>query len=246
MKKFLVIFLAIFPLVVFSQNAKEIVKRANDLIMGKTSRGTSKMIVVRPDWTREVTMKTWSKGRDYYLILITAPAREKGQVFLKRKNEMWNWLPSIGRLIKLPPSMMMQSWMGSDFTNDDLLKHSSIVDDYNHTIIGEENVSGYDCWKIELIPKPDAAVVWGKILMWISKKGDYMLKTEYYDEAGELKNTQYGSEIKEAGGRVLPTVLTMVPADKPGYKTVFKLIEIEFNKPIPESFFSLKNIKRVR
>ncbi len=231
---------------IFSQNATEIVRRANDLIMGKTSHGKSKMIVVRPDWKREVTMKTWSKGNDYYLILILSPAREKGQVFLKRKNEMWNWLPSIGRLIKLPPSMMMQSWMGSDFTNDDLLKESSIVDDYTHKIIGEEKVSGYDCWKIELTPKPDATVVWGKIIMWIAKNKYFMLKTEYYDETGELKNTQYGSEIKKIGGRTIPTVLTMFPADKEGYKTIFQILEIEFNKPIPSSFFSIKNIKRVR
>ncbi len=246
MKRKIYFLLVILPAILFSQNATEIVRKANDLVMGKTSRGISKMIVVRPDWKREVTMKTWSKGNDYYLILITAPAREKGQAFLKRKNEMWNWLPSIGRLIKLPPSMMMQSWMGSDFTNDDLLKQSSIVEDYLHKIIGEENMGGYDCWKIELTPKPDAAVVWAKVLMWISKSGYFMLKTEYYDEDGELKNTQYGSEIKMLGGRKLPTKLTMIPANKEGHKTIFEMLEMEFNKPIPESFFSLKNIKRVR
>jgi outer membrane lipoprotein-sorting protein len=238
--------LLILPTLFFSQNASEIVKKANDLILGKTSRGKSKMTVVRPDWTREVTMKTWSKGKDYYLILITSPAREKGQVFLKRKNEMWNWLPSIGRIIKLPPSMMMQSWMGSDFTNNDLLKQNSIVTDYYHKILGSEKISGYDCWKIELVPKPDVPVVWGKIIMWISKKGYYMLKTEYYDETNELKNTQYGSEIEKIGGRTLPTKLTMIPADKEGHKTIFKMLAVEYDKPISDDFFSLKNIKRVK
>ena len=243
--KFLLLFF-LFNVFAFSQNAYQIVHRANELIMGKTSRGTSKMIIVRPDWKREVSMKTWSKGNDYYIVLITAPAREKGQVFLKRKNEMWNWLPSINRLIKLPPSMMMQSWMGSDFTNDDLLKESSIVTDYNHKIIGSEKIDNYDCWKIELLPKPNAAVVWGKIIMWITKKGYMVLRTEYYDESNELQNTQYGTEIKKIGGRVLPSVLTMVPADKEGHKTIFKIIDIEFDKPIPTSFFSIKNIKRIR
>jgi len=137
--------------------------------MGKTSQGLNKMIVVRPDWKREVEMKMWSKGNDYYLILITAPAREKGQVFLKRKNEMWNWIPSINRMIKIPPSMMSQSWMGSDFTNDDLVRESNIQRDYSLTLLGEDVLDGVKCWKIRGIPHPDAPVVWGKILYWVRK-----------------------------------------------------------------------------
>ncbi len=234
------------PFLLFGQNATEIVRKANDLVMGKTSQGINKMKVVRPDWSREVTMKVWSKGTDYYMILITAPAREKGQVFLKRKNELWNWMPSIGRMIKIPPSMMMQSWMGSDFTNDDLLKESSIVNDYVHKIIGSEVVDGYDCYKIELTPKPNAAVVWGKILMWVSKKEYYELKIEFYDETGALINMQLGSEIKKMGGRTLPTKLIMIPMDKKGNKTILELIDVVFDKPIPNSFFSQQNMKRLR
>ena len=231
---------------IFAQDATEIVKKANDLVMGKTSQGINKMIVVRPDWSREVSMKMWSKGTEYYLIYITAPAREKGQVFLKRKNELWNWMPSIGRMIKIPPSMMMQSWMGSDFTNDDLLKESSIVNDYEHKIIGSEEIDGYDCYKIELTPKPNAAVVWGKILMWISKKEFYELKIEFYDETGELINKQFGSEIKKMGNRTIPTKLTMIPVDKEGHKTILEFIDVEFDKPISDGFFSKQNMKRVR
>jgi hypothetical protein len=120
-----------------SQDTKEIVQKATDLIMGKTNIGESKMTIIRPDWSREVTMKSWSKGIDYYLIIITAPARDKGQVFLKREIEMWNWMPSISRMIKIPPSMLMQSWMGSDFTNDDLLKES----DEDEELINIQNSS---------------------------------------------------------------------------------------------------------
>ena len=214
--------------------------------MGKTSQGLNKMIVVRPDWKREVEMKMWSKGNDYYLILITAPAREKGQVFLKRKNEMWNWIPSINRMIKIPPSMMSQSWMGSDFTNDDLLKEASIVKDYTHEIIGTEKINGYECYKIKLLPKPDAAVVWGKIIAWIAKGKYYQLKTEFYDETGELINTQIGSDIKNIGNRTLPSKLEMIPADKEGYKTILIMRNIIFNKNIPDNFFSLQNMKRIR
>ncbi len=230
----------------FGQNATEIVRKANNLAMGKTSQGINKMIVVRPDWKREVEMKIWSKGNDYYLILITAPAREKGQVFLKRKNEMWNWIPSINRMIKLPPSMMSQSWMGSDFTNDDLLKEASIVKDYTHKIIGTDTIGGYDCYKIELLPKPEAAVVWDKIITWIAKEKYYQLKTEFYDETGELVSTQLGLNIKKIGNRTLPSKLEMIPADKEGHKTIIELIDIIFDKKIPDSFFSLQNMKRVR
>jgi len=180
------------------------------------------------------------------MIYITAPAREKGQVFLKRKNELWNWMPSIGRMIKIPPSMMMQSWMGSDFTNDDLLKESSIVNDYVHKFIGSEEIDGYDCYKIELIPKPNAAVVWGKILMWVSKKEYFELKIEFYDETGELINKQFGSEIKKMGDRTIPTKLSIIPVDKEGNETILELIDVEFDKPIPDDFFSKQNMKRVR
>ena len=230
----------------FGQNAKEIVQKANDLVLGKTSQGINTMILVRPDWQREVSMKVWSKGIDYYMILITAPAREKGQVFMKRKNEMWNWVPSINKMIKIPPSMMAQSWMGSDFTNDDLLKESSIVVDYNHKIIGRDSIDNHDCYKVELIPKPEAAIVWGKVILWIAKDNYYQLKAEYYDEIGELINTQYGSDLKKLGDRTIPSKLTMIPSDKEGNKTILKLIDMEFNKNIPLSFFSQQNMKRIK
>ena len=124
--------------------AKEIVNKANDLMRGKSSYSEVTMHIVRPKWERTLSFKAWSKGTKYSMIYITAPAKEKGQVFLKRDKEMWNWIPSIGRTIKIPPSMMMQSWMGSDMTNDDLVKESSIVEDYNQKLIGSEELKGYD------------------------------------------------------------------------------------------------------
>ncbi len=228
------------------QTAQEIVKKSNDNNLGITSQGVSKMIVVRPDWSREVEMKSWSKGTDYYLIYITSPARDKGQVFLKRKQELWNWMPSIGRMIKLPPSMMMQSWMGSDFTNDDLLKQSSLVTDYKHTIVAEETIYNHKTWKIEFIPKPDAPVVWGKIVMWITKAHYLQIKVEYFDETLELVNTMLGSKIKNIGDRMLPTKMEMIPADKPGNKTILEYSTIVFDKPIPDRFFSQQNMKKVK
>ncbi len=236
----------IFCSTIIGQNAKEIVKKSNDNNLGLTSQGISKMTVVRPDWTREVEMKSWSKGTDYYIIYITSPARDKGQVFLKRKMELWNWMPSIGRMIKLPPSMMMQSWMGSDFTNDDLLKQSSLVKDYKHTIVAEEKINSLDAWKIEFIPKPNAPVVWGKIIMWITKEHYLQIKAEYYDETLELVNTMVGSKIKNVGDRMLPLKMEMIPADKPGNKTILEYSKIVFDKPISDRFFSQQNMKKVK
>jgi len=191
-------------------------------------------------------MKSWSKGDDYFLIYITAPAKDKGQVFLKRKKEMWNWVPSIERMIKIPPSMMMQSWMGSDFTNDDLVKQSSIVNDYSHKLLGEETIRDQVCYKIELIPYPDAPVVWGKIISWITKEGFNFWKSEYYDEDGFLVNIETASDLKDFGDRTLPSRMEIIPADEEGKKTILLFKQMEFNKPIDDSFFTQQNMKRIR
>jgi outer membrane lipoprotein-sorting protein len=229
-----------------AQDIKEIVKKAEDKFRGKSSEGTMTMIIERPTWSRTVTMKSWSIGNDYSLIYITAPAKEKGQVFLKRQSEMWNWVPTIERMIKIPPSMMMQSWMGSDFTNDDLVRESSLVIDYTHKLIGEETIDGYKCYKIELIPLPDAPVVWGKVFMWISKNEFYWLRSEFYDEDGILVNTEILSDIKKMDDRTMPTRMEMIPADEEGHKTIMIYDKIDFDIKIDESFFSQQNMKRVR
>jgi len=228
------------------QTAKEIVKKADDKMQGESNKSEMKMTIVRPSWKREITMKGWSMGREYSLILITAPARDKGSAFLKRKNEMWNWQPSIDRVIKLPPSMMLQSWMGSDFTNDDLVKESSIVHDYDQTLAQDTIISGLDCYKIIMVPHENAAVVWGKVIVYIDKVNFNELLVYYYDEDNFLVNTMILSDVKEMGGRIIPTHLEMIPADEPNNKTVIDYLNLEFNLHLQESFFSLQNMKRVR
>ena len=232
----------------FSQNltAKQIIVKADNLQRGESNKGEMRMSIIRPKWTRTITMKSWSKGREFSMTYILSPAKEKGQVFMKRKNEMWNWVPTISRMIKLPPSMMSQGWMGSDYTNDDILKESSIVVDYNHKIIGSETLENLDCFKIELMPKEDAAVTWGKVIKWISKKDYWQLQTQYFDEDDELIRTEKASEIKTFGDRKLPSKLEIIPADKPNQRTVVTIIKSDFNVNIDESFFSQQNMKRVR
>ena len=227
-------------------DAKEIVRRADEKTRGLSSLGTMTMTVIRPEWSRTITMKTWSKSREYAMVLITAPARDKGQVFLKIKTEMWNWVPSIDKTIKIPPSMMLQSWMGSDFTNDDLVRQSSIVVDYTHKLLGKEKVRDMDCYKIELIPHPDAAVVWGKIIMWITVSGYDSWMSEYYDEDNVLVNISNNYDIKRMGDRDIPTRLEMVPQNKKGQKTIMHIDEMKFNTGIGEEFFSQQNMKKIR
>jgi len=244
--KEIISFLILFISFSFAQDAKEIVKKADELMRSKSSYSEMTMTIVKPDWSRTMSMKIWALEPDYALIYITSPARDKGTVTLKRKNEVWNWLPSAQKVIKIPPSMMLQSWMGSDFTNDDLVRQSSIVEDYNHSLLGEEKLNGYQSYKIEMIPKPEAGVVWGKILTWISKEKFLQIKADYYDEDGYLVKTFTGSEEQKMDGRNILTHWEMIPVDKPGNKTMMEYSDIEFNFKVDQSFFSEQNMKRVR
>jgi outer membrane lipoprotein-sorting protein len=239
--------LLILPSLTMAQmTAREIIDEADKKMQGKSSSSEMTMEIIRPDWKREIGIKGWALDKEYSLMLITSPARDKGSAFLKREKEIWNWQPSIDRVIKLPPSMMMQSWMGSDFTNDDLVKESSIVRDYEHTLVGDTTMMDRDTWIIELIPKEDAAVVWGRIRAYITK-GDYLqLLFKYYDEDEFLVNTMVLSDIKEIGGKILPTRMEIIPAENPDQKTVIVYQDIDFDVNLKEDFFSIQNMKRIR
>ena len=241
----LFIFLTFFQ-GISEMTAVEIVKKANDLRYGETSKGEMDMTLIRPSWKRTISMKMWTKGTDYSMVIITAPAKEKGQVFMKRETEMWNWIPKISRMIKLPPSTMSQGWMGSDYTNDDMMNEGSIVNKFNHKILRSEKFEDMDCYVIESTPKDDDDVVWGKKVIWISKGDFFTLKTESYDEDMYLVKTEIASEIKQMGGKRLPSKFEIIPADNPGYKTVVLLRDIVFNTAISNNFFSQQNMKRIR
>lgn len=229
-----------------SQTAKEIVRQSYDLMQGESNESFITVTIIRPTWQRSLSVHSWTKGKDFSLAVITDPPKERGQSFLKRYNEIWNWQPSIQRMIKLPPSMMSQGWMGSDFSNDDLLKETSIVDDYKHEFIGEEVINNMPCYKIKLTPNSDAAVVWGSIIKWISKKNYLQLKSEYYDEEGQLIKTELAYDIKEMDGRIIPTRFELIPVDKQGYKTIVTLNKVFFNKSIPAHFFSQQNMRNLK
>jgi outer membrane lipoprotein-sorting protein len=228
-------------------SATEIVKKADEKFNGeKSSFMVMSMTIIRPTWQRTIEFKNWSMGHEYALTLITAPAKDAGQTFLKRISEMWNWNPVISRLIKLPPSMMSQGWMGSDYTNDDILKESSVVTDYTHEMSGEETIDGRLCYKIKLTAKPDAVVVWGQQIQWIDKKDFLVLRVELFDQERSLVRTETGSDIKMMDGRLIASHLELIPVDEPGNKTLVDIREVKFNITIKETYFSQQNMKNLR
>jgi outer membrane lipoprotein-sorting protein len=228
-------------------SATDIVRKADEKFNGeKSSYSVMSMKIIRPEWQRTIEFKSWTLGKNFALALITAPAKETGQTFLKRGSEMWSWNPSISRLIKLPPSMMSQGWMGSDYTNDDILRESSVVTDYVHEIVGEENIDGRACYKINMTAREDASIIWGKQIRWIDKKDFLVLKAELYDEDGYLVRTETGSDIKVMDGRTITSKIELVPEEEPQNKTLIEIREIKFNIPLEESFFSQQNMKRLR
>lgn len=230
----------------FSQDASEIIKKTDQKMRGESSKGSMTMKIIRPDWTREMSLKSWSKGDELALVLVTAPASEAGQATLKRDTEIWSWQPSIDKVVKLPPSMMSQSWMGSDFTNDDLVRESSIVKDYDASLEGDTTIDGRKAWKIILTPKPNAAVVWGEIHTYIDKEEYIQLLVKFFDEDEYLVNTMISSNIKKMGGRTIATKLVMIPAEKPGHSTQITYNNLEFNMAVDDAFFSIQNMKKVR
>lgn len=229
----------------WAQDAKDIVKRADDKMRGQTSQAEMIIKTTRPTWTREMTVRTWMKGTEYAMILIQSPVKDRGTVFLKRKKEVWNWLPTLERSIKLPPSMMSQSWMGTDFTNDDLVKESSVVEDYNHTIAGDTLIAGKSCYIIQMIPKPESAVVWGKLIVCIDKKDFLELHSRFYDEEDGLVNIMNSFDIEDMDGRLVPTRLEMIPMDKKNQRTEIIYKKILFNRPIDDAFFTIERMRNL-
>ena len=227
-------------------SALDIVAKADAKTRGNSSYMEMTMKIVRPKYTREISMKSWTKGTNLALVKITATAKDAGQGYLKINNDLWNWLPSIDRLVKMSASVMGQSWMGSDFTNDDMVRQSSTVNDYTHKILAEEQIREFNCWKIELTPKANAAVVWGKVIMWIDESGFDVIKAQYFDESNILVQTMENFDFKTFSDRKMPTRMEMTPADKSGQKTIITVSKAQYNQPINDNFFSQQSLKTIQ
>ena len=222
----------------------EIVERVESLLWGKTLQAQLEMTITTPRWQRTVSLQTWIERPRRSFIRILAPAKEAGIGSLRIGAEMWNYLPSIERTIKIPPSMMMQPWMGSDFTNDDLVKESSLVNDYEHRVLGMEPRGGAVVYVVEAVPKPDAAVVWGRILIRARQADFVPVSEEFYDERGKLVRVMTFSDVRSLGGRVIPTRWEMRPTAKPGNWTAVVLKSARYDAPVDADIFSQRNLQK--
>ena len=228
-------------------DATAIIDRVDRLLRGDSSRGVATMEVVTEHWERRMTMEIWSLGTDYSLVRLRAPQKEAGTATLKAEDDIWNYLPKVDRTIKVPASMMGGAWMGSHFTNDDLVKESRLIDEYDIAIAFDgDDPDGVAVWEFRLTPKPEAAVVWEFIEYRIRQRDDMPLWTKFYDEDGDLARTMEHGEYAEFGGRVVPGVMDMYPADKPGERTTIRYEELEFDIDVEPSFFSLRTLQRGR
>lgn len=244
-KKIILCLILYLPSLLCAQqkDARSIISEVENRLWGNTSQGLYTMTITTPYWQRTLKLKVWMKRPDKSFVRILSPAKEAGIGSLRIKNEMWNYLPRVERVVKIPPSMMLQAWMGSDFTNDDLVKESSMIDDYEHEVIDISEVEGQQVYRIRSIPKPDAPVVWGKLLYYVQKNDLMPLRFEYFDERGRLIKSLIFSDIRKMDGRLLPTRWEMKPKDKPDNSTVFQLLEIKFDQPIANRIFTLRNLR---
>ncbi|MCP5103364.1 MAG: outer membrane lipoprotein-sorting protein [bacterium] len=225
-----------------SADAREIVKKMDELYRSSSSEVTMEMKIVTPHWKRTLSMKAWSIGMKKTFIRILSPKKEKGIATLRIGNEMWNFLPKTNKVMKIPPSMMMGSWMGSDFTNDDLVKEFTLIDDYTFELTEVENPEAGAVY-VKCIPNEGLPIVWGHIIIAVKENGYLPVWQKYYDEKGKLMREMFFKEIKTFGKRTIPAVMELTPSHKEGYKTVVRYVEAKFDTKVDKGIFSLRNLR---
>jgi hypothetical protein len=224
--------------------ARQILDRVDDAYRGDSAHGKMRMKVVTAHWTRELQIEFWSKGKEKSLARILSPLKEKGTATLKVDNDIWNFLPMVNRVIKVPSSMMGDSWMGSHFTNDDLVKESRFSDDFDFSTTFEGARDGKEVIEITCIPKADAVVVWGKVIVEVERQSYVALRARYFDEELAPAREMVFSQVRTLQGRTVPTVMTIVPADKPAESTTVSYDEIAFDLPLADELFSQRSLQR--
>jgi outer membrane lipoprotein-sorting protein len=223
---------------------KAIIDHVDRLLRGESSDGEMTMTVVTERWKRSLTLRVWSQGTDRALIRVIAPAKEAGTATLKAGGDIWNYLPKIDRVIRVPTSMMMGSWMGSHFTNDDLVKESRLVRDYDVAVSFDGERGSTRVWEFTLTPRPEAAVVWGKVVIEVRQADLMPTWGRYHGEDGGLRRTLTFGSYRVLGGRLVPTTMTVVPADKPTESTVVQYTRLRFDVAIPPETFSLAALRQ--
>ena len=227
------------------RDATQIVRDAIDHWRGLSSYTEMTMVIRRPDWERSMTMQAWTKGDERALVRVTEPRKDRGNGTLTDEDNMWTYSPKINRVIKVPSSMMGQSWMGSDFSNKDIARADDIIDQYDHTLVSTELVDDIEVFTIESIPHEDAAVVWGSEVLTI-REDHVVLEHAFYDQDGELVKTLRSLEIGEMGGRVIAQRQRMQKTDKPDEWTEIAVLAVEYDLDLKDSVFTLSNLRNPR
>lgn len=227
------------------RDGKAIVRDAIDHWRGLSSYTEMTMVIHRPDWERSMTMRAWTKGDDHALVRVVEPKKDRGNGTLNDKKSMWSYSPKINRVIKVPSSMMGQSWLGSDFSNKDIARADDIVDEYEHSILSTEEIDGVTVYEIKSIPDEDAAVVWGSEVLRI-REDHVVLEHSFYDQDGDLVKSLMTMEIAEMGGRVIAKRQRMNKADKPDEWTEIQVNDVEYELELKDSLFTLSNLRNPR
>jgi outer membrane lipoprotein-sorting protein len=228
-----------------AQDAKEIVRATIDNWRGQSSYGEMTMIIHRPSWERTMSMRAWTQGSKKSLVRVTAPKKDAGNGTLMVDNNMWSYAPKVNRVIKVPSSMMGQSWMGSDFSNKDVSRADDIVDQYDHNLLGKEEHEGHTVYVIESIPHEEAAVVWGREVLRV-RDDDVLVSQEFYDQEGVLVKVLRSLEIGEMGGRTIALRQRMAKEDADDEWTEFRVDSVEFDIQISDNVFTRSNLQNPR
>lgn len=223
--------------------AREMVDAMMDHLRGDTSYGVMEMEVVTPDWERTMEMEWWEKGEDLMLVRVLSPSRDRGNGTLKIDNNLWNYIYTFDETVHIPPAMMAQSWMGSDFTNDDIVRESSLIDDYDHVLEGIDDMEGERSYSILMTTDPSTPVPWLTIRVYLRVEDLLPVREEYYDDDGLLSRYMVFSDFEEMGGRVIPTTMHMVPLDDEDRYTEMRYTEMEFDIELDDSVFTLQSLQ---
>ena len=226
-------------------DASALVENSFKYMRGNASIATVIMTIHRPDWERKMTIKAWTRGKKYSLFYIQSPPKDHGNGTLKKSRVMWMYNPKVNRVIKVPPSMMSQSWMGSDFSNNDLAKSDSFVNDYIHSIVGTETHEGQKVYVIKSMPKPDAPVIWGMQMLKI-REDLIWLSPEFFDEDFKSVKRMTTLEIQLMGGKLYPKVWRMRETDKEDRYTQLTYSSLTFKSDLPDSLFTLTSLRKAR
>jgi outer membrane lipoprotein-sorting protein len=225
-------------------DVEKLVQRTEQLLSGKSSLAVMTMAIKTPTWSRKIKLKIWTKGQDYALIrVLQGGPHETGMMTLKREKQLWNYLPQAGRVMKLPSGMLGDSWMGSDFTNDDLVKGSSITRDFLSKVDGVVEVSGKKAWHVTLVPRKEAVVVWGKIELIVDRASCVPIEQHFFDEEGKAVRSLIYSDFKQLGWRTFPQKMTVTPAEA-GRETAITYETIDFDVEVSDDTFSLHRLQQ--